>query len=1383
MNAALESLMRAAAAAGVDLDVERARDAIWLALRARERTSLDADEGEPGPTEQVDEEADLPARDDERERSIDEPRRADAPSITDSSDSRESRESGNSSRPAARVPLTRGQVRADAPLEGSRTLAGALRPLRLRRASKTRLVLDEDATIERVAEEQVWSPVFRPELERFLEVDLVVDGSTSMLLWRRVARELSQVLHWSGAFRSIRSWWLDVEGDELRLHASSADLAHGRRPRALREVGGHGHPSLVLIVSDCIAPAWRQAPLARALERWCRTRPVGLLQVLPQSLWSRTALRPRMDWFVRAHAPALPNGRMAWRGGFSFEKRTERSSARVPVASLDADSVVRLARLFAGRAVDAGEGWLDGAAFDLQPFVPPAARATSRAAPSAADRVRAFWNASSATAYRLAVLLASSPFATLEGLRRLRGELLPAAGPREETEVVFGGLVRMGSPSDARYTDDEDVHLTFHDGVREELLVDAQLEDTLRVLELADTIGRERGYWQRSFREWLLDPEADLGPEELESDERSYLTVASDVLVRFGGKYARLADTARETIEVGASASEEMSEEPEWRVEIAHRLQHADVGLVGRGKELALVRGWWATDVELCEILGPEGSGKSTFVSAFLRELATAPLEGHVLVWSLSENDSLADMYEQFAHLFSEPEIPDPKVVQPLTQREQFVLENVYGWGSNPPRTHHELSEILNSTIDGIYRTQVEALAKLSLPARHLLVLDDADRLWAEATPGIPIEGVGIRVLATGRTRSLAPVATPDGLRPCTSIQLGPLEPADAAHLLRSLGVTGSAEALDRVLSRMERSPLSLTSLAQELNEHQIPIDALLGFDSALDSARGVTHALEQVRSALARLMFLSMGEGSDKWTAIQLGRSELVTSLARFPRQRKELEVEISGIWHHLPVVTRDPNGLALLWLDKSLDRGRFPEMRWHDDSDPEPVSGALLFGQVGRRAFGGAIDWSRRVFTPFEGQWDESLEASVLLGSPIYAGGRLVGLAERLTKDGIAIAPAERIRRMIDGKSQPASTSLEITEIQVDGYEYVVRARDGGSGLHAIIAIHDTTLGPALGGLRLFPYASEDEALYDALRLSKGMTYKSAIAETGLGGGKAVVIGDPKDVKSEALFRAFGRFVDSLDGRYITAEDMNITVEDLEFVRQETRWVVGLSRDSGGSGNPSPYTARGCIEGMRAVLESLHGSPDFEGRHVVVQGAGSVGAALAQRLVEEGARVSITDINPSRINDLVEQFGVTAIENDELFDVECDIYSPNAFGATINDDSIPRLRCRAIAGAANNQLLEPRHAEELQSRGILYAPDFVLNAGGLINVAAELEPGGYDEDVVIRKLGMIRKRLSYIFQLAREQEITTTEAAKQVAEERLSIGRGEFSSGSELA
>jgi len=348
-----------------------------------------------------------------------------------------------------------------------------------------------------------------------------------------------------------------------------------------------------------------------------------------------------------------------------------------------------------------------------------------------------------------------------------------------------------------------------------------------------------------------------------------------------------------------------------------------------------------------------------------------------------------------------------------------------------------------------------------------------------------------------------------------------------------------------------------------------------------------------------------------------------------------------------------------------------------------------------------------------------------------------------------------------------------METTEIQVDGYEKVLRCRDRGSGLHALIAVHDTTLGPALGGMRMLPYSSEDEALFDVLRLSEGMTYKSACAETGLGGGKSVIIGDPKTLKKPDLLKAMGRFVQQLEGKYITAEDMNIGIADLEVVRTQTKWVTGLSLESGSSGNPSPYTARGVLVGLRAVAEELWGSQELKGKHVLIQGVGAVGGRLAQLLKEQGAHVTICDINEAKVEELKRTHGYETVADAKHLEVACDIYAPCARGAGLNDQTIPKLKCKAIGGAANNQLLELRHAQALKQRGILYAPDFVINAGGIINVGVELLPGGYSEAKSLAMIENIYTNLRQVFEIARKDGITTHDAALRLARARIAEGK----------
>jgi len=336
---------------------------------------------------------------------------------------------------------------------------------------------------------------------------------------------------------------------------------------------------------------------------------------------------------------------------------------------------------------------------------------------------------------------------------------------------------------------------------------------------------------------------------------------------------------------------------------------------------------------------------------------------------------------------------------------------------------------------------------------------------------------------------------------------------------------------------------------------------------------------------------------------------------------------------------------------------------------------------------------------------------------------------------------------------------------------HEQLVFCHDKVSGLKAIIAIHDTTLGPALGGTRMWDYDSEEEAITDALRLSKGMTYKSSVMGLNLGGGKGVIIGDARKDKTEELWRAYGRFVETLGGRYITAEDVGTTPEDMDIVSQETDYVAGLAHLSG---DPSPVTAYGTYVGMKACMEHLTGSDSLQGRCIAVQGIGSVGYALCEYLAEERAEIIVSDIYPDAVEQAVEQLGATAVEPDDIYDQECDIFAPCALGAVINDASIDRLRCRVVAGAANNQLERQEHGEQLRERGILYAPDFVINGGGVINVAHEFHPSGYSRDLALRKVDTISDRLLQVFAVSDEEGIPTSVAANRVAEERIrSIGR----------
>jgi leucine dehydrogenase len=342
-----------------------------------------------------------------------------------------------------------------------------------------------------------------------------------------------------------------------------------------------------------------------------------------------------------------------------------------------------------------------------------------------------------------------------------------------------------------------------------------------------------------------------------------------------------------------------------------------------------------------------------------------------------------------------------------------------------------------------------------------------------------------------------------------------------------------------------------------------------------------------------------------------------------------------------------------------------------------------------------------------------------------------------------------------------------MKITNLEIPGYERVARAEDPDSGLLAFIAVHDTRLGPALGGLRMWKYEAEKEAVFDVLRLARGMTFKSAVAHTGLGGGKSVIVGDPFRQKSPELFRAMGRFIDDFNGKYITAEDVGVGIADLEHVKQGTRWVTGLAVEDGGSGNPSPFTALGCFEGMRACAIEVWGSDSLKDKVVAIQGPGNVGFPLGRQLVEAGARVIVADVNPANVERAVKELDAEVVEPEAIYGVECDIFSPNALGAILNDDTIPRLRCRVTAGGANNQLLdEKRHMRMVQERGMLYAPDYVINAGGIINVSMELQPGGYDEARSTEKVRHIFDSLRRIFETARQRGISSHEAAQEVAE-----------------
>jgi|AMFO01.1.fsa_nt_gi Glutamate dehydrogenase/leucine dehydrogenase len=343
-----------------------------------------------------------------------------------------------------------------------------------------------------------------------------------------------------------------------------------------------------------------------------------------------------------------------------------------------------------------------------------------------------------------------------------------------------------------------------------------------------------------------------------------------------------------------------------------------------------------------------------------------------------------------------------------------------------------------------------------------------------------------------------------------------------------------------------------------------------------------------------------------------------------------------------------------------------------------------------------------------------------------------------------------------------------------ELHGHEQVVFTNDPESGLKAIIAIHNTSLGPALGGCRVWNYTNGEEALRDVLRLSEGMTYKSALAGLNLGGGKAVIVGDPKVVANETTFRAFGRLVDSLGGRYITAEDVNTTPRMLEWVRDETPYVVGLPRELGGSGDPSPFTAYGVFLGMQAALKKVTGNESLAGRKIALQGLGHVGVNLLKNLVKAGAEVIVTDISEEKVKQTLKDYpGVISCPPDEIYSQDVDIFAPCALGAVLNDQTIPQLKCSIVAGSANNQLDDyEKHGKMLMERGILYAPDYAINAGGVINVYGEFEI--YSEKRSYQRCDHIYEILLQIFELSEKENIPTMDAANRLAEERIrKVGR----------
>ncbi len=348
---------------------------------------------------------------------------------------------------------------------------------------------------------------------------------------------------------------------------------------------------------------------------------------------------------------------------------------------------------------------------------------------------------------------------------------------------------------------------------------------------------------------------------------------------------------------------------------------------------------------------------------------------------------------------------------------------------------------------------------------------------------------------------------------------------------------------------------------------------------------------------------------------------------------------------------------------------------------------------------------------------------------------------------------------------------------QITTMDHEQLVICNDEATGLKALIGIHNTTLGPALGGTRMWPYASEEEAITDVLRLSRGMTFKNALAGLNLGGGKAVILGDPK-LKNEAFLRRFGRFVQSLGGRYVTAEDVNMNTSDMEYIGMETRHVTGLPELKGGGGDPSPVTAYGVYMGMKAAAKKAFGSESLDGKRIAVQGVGQVGKYLIEHLVKEGANVLITDIFEDKLLTVAKATGAQVVDPAVIYDLEMDIYSPCALGATINDQTIDRLKCAVIAGGANNQLQdEAKHGRMLIERGIVYAPDFLINAGGVINVGAEYF-GGYNRDTVYRQTEKIYDTCLGILHKSEKENIPAQQAAIETAKARIeAIGKVKLS------
>lgn len=364
--------------------------------------------------------------------------------------------------------------------------------------------------------------------------------------------------------------------------------------------------------------------------------------------------------------------------------------------------------------------------------------------------------------------------------------------------------------------------------------------------------------------------------------------------------------------------------------------------------------------------------------------------------------------------------------------------------------------------------------------------------------------------------------------------------------------------------------------------------------------------------------------------------------------------------------------------------------------------------------------------------------------------------------------ILQANKHHIMIDTQPQVQKSGIFETMAQME-HEQLVFCQDEATGLKAIIAIHNTVLGPGMGGTRMWNYMSEDEAIKDALRLSRGMTFKNAIAGLNAGGGKAVIIGDARKIKDEMLMRRFGKFVDSLNGKYWTAEDVNMTSRDMEYVRMETPFVTGIPESMGGSGDPSPVTAYGVYIGMKAAAKKVYGSDDLKRKRIMVQGVGHVGSYLIDYLEKEGAEIFVSDIFDDKLKAITGKHNVTVISPEEVYDFDMDIYSPCALGATLNRQTIPNLKCKIVAGAANNQLDDERlDGIRLKERNILYAPDFLINSGGITNVYYE-QQGHYNREKVFEQTERIYDVCTDVINFAESNDVTTHEAALKIALSRI--------------